>query len=184
MKLSKEEIQKLALSSILMLALLYGYVALMLGPTKRSAVSLRSQMEELQPKIDAAKKQLRATNRLEAESGQVSEKIERIKSLIPNGSPIAWFPPRVVDIFERFEVEDPTVRSAGAGGLETPESFRSLQWLINVPAIDYARLGGAVAELENREPLMRIKRMEIEMSEDVEKQHAMLTVANIVRNEE
>lgn len=185
MKLSKEEIKKLSLSSLMLVVLLYAYFALVLGPLKRSAASVQAGIAEVQPKIDAANKQIQRTRALEKQSGAVSEKVERIKSLIPEGSPIAWFPPRVVDIFKRFGTENTSVRQAGDGGLDAPKSFRSIQWLVDLPAIDYARLGVSVAELENREPLLRVKRLEIEPStHGVEKQHVRLTVANIVRNEE
>jgi hypothetical protein len=185
MKLSKEEIQKVVLSGIMLVVLLYAYFAMLLGPLKRAAVSIQGEIDKVQPQIDAANKQIRTTRALEDGAAEVRETVERIKSIIPLGSPIAWFPPRVVEIVERVGVKKVVVRPAGNGGLEAPESFRSLKWSIDLPEIGFAQLGSSVAELENREPLLRIERMEIDASANlVEKQHARLTAANIVRNEE
>ena len=184
MKLSKEEVQKLILSGILLIALIFGYFTMLLKPLGRSQAALQREIADLEPKIESANKQIRRTQGLEAESGELADELDRIAGLIPVGAPIAWFPPRVVQFFERMGVPNPTVRLAGDAKLPKIDKFKLLQWVVDLPKAEYTQLGSAMAAFENEEPLVRTSRLQITTKmEDPEKQHVILTVSNIVRNE-
>ena len=61
--------------------------------------------------------------------------------------------------------------------------FRRLFWTIDVPKVEFVPLGIAIAALENDQPLLEITNLQIEQSKDnVQFQHATLTVATIVKN--
>jgi hypothetical protein len=60
--------------------------------------------------------------------------------------------------------------------------FRRISWGIDIPKVEFATLGQAVAALENEEPLLEISTLQIDASrDDVEAQHAVLTVNNLVK---
>ena len=183
MKLGKDEIQKIFLSALLFAGLLYGYFAFLLKPLQAKESSARAVIQELEPKIRAAKGQLKQTAGLDAQAPEASEKYGRIVALIPDGSPIAWFPPRIVEFFRRQGIERCTVRLARES--EAPSQlpdFRRLSWIVDLREVQFVSLGIAIAGLENEEPLLQVDQVQIEPSQqDIEKQHAILTVSNLVK---
>ena len=184
MKLSKDEIQKLVLSCILLLALVYVYFAIILGPLDSSQAAIQKEIADIQPKIESANAQIRRTRNLEVEANKVTDELSRIAGLIPVGAPIAWFPPRLVEFFEKQGIENPTIRLAGDGDILKLDDFKSLRWIVDLPKVSYKQLGMTMAAFENEEPLVRTDRLQIRTtSEDPEKQHVSLTVTNIVRND-
>jgi len=183
MKLGKEEIQKLALSLILLAALLYCYVTFLLGPLKGREAAATTEIAELQPKIKAAKSQLKETAALEAKAPKASDTYAQILSMAPEGAPVAWFPPRIVEFFHRQGIERASVRLVReADSYAEVPNFRRLTWAIDLPAVKFIPLGIALAGLENEEPLLQINALQIEGSGvDVEAQHTILSVTTLVR---
>jgi len=60
--------------------------------------------------------------------------------------------------------------------------YRKLTWGIDVPRVGFVQFASAVAALENEEPLIEITNMQIDAGrEDVEMQHALITVNNLVK---
>ncbi len=101
--------------------------------------------------------------------------------MIPEGSPVAWFPPRVSDFFKARGVD----KAAARLNSETPEKtmvgFRRLAWSVELVKIDFIPFATALAQLENEEPLLEIASIHIEaMREDAESQRVLLTLHNIV----
>ncbi len=183
MKLSKNEIQKLVLSGTLLIALMYVYFAIVLGPLDGSQAAIQKEIADLQPKIESANAQIRRTQDLESRANELADELSRIASLIPVGAPIAWFPPRLSEFFEKQGIENPTTRLAGDGDPLKLDDFKSLRWIVDLPKVSYRRLGMTMAAFENEEPLVRTGRLQIETSGDPERQHVSLTVTNIVRND-
>jgi len=183
MKLRKDEIQKLVLSGILLMALVYVYFSMALGPLGSKQAALKKEIAGLLPKIESANKQIRRTRDLEARADELADELSRIASLIPVGAPIAWFPPRLVDFFEKQGIKGSTIRLAGDGDLLKLDHFKSLRWMIDLPSVSYEQLGLTMAAFENEEPLVRISRLQIDTTKDPEKQHVSLAVSNIVRND-
>jgi hypothetical protein len=53
---------------------------------------------------------------------------------------------------------------------------------VDLPKVEFVAYAEAIAALENEEPLMEITAMQIDASrDDVETQHAVLTVNNLVK---
>ena len=182
MKLGKDEIQKLALSALLLAGLLYCYFALMLAPLSASEVKAKKEMAALEPQIAEAKKQLQKTAQIEKQAPASQALLADMKSRFPEGAPIAWFPPRVADFFKRQGID----RAMTHYNSESPEKdlpgFRRMIWAVDLPKVEFVSLGAALAALENEEPLLQVTNVTVETNKDEPQyQQATLVVAMIVK---
>jgi hypothetical protein len=101
--------------------------------------------------------------------------------MIPEGSPLAWFPPRVADYFKKQGIDKVGARPNSDAVDKELTTYRKLNWGVEIPRCDFMPFGAAVADLENGEPLLEIQALEIEVSRDeVGVQRANLTVNNLV----
>jgi hypothetical protein len=180
--LSKPEMEKLGLGAALFAVLLYAYFFMMLGPLNDKEKKARAAIGEMQPKIDEAKAQIEKTQALEAKAPSAQKSLEQIKALIPEGAPVAWFPPRMQDFFKNQGIDKAATRLSNETTDKDLPGFRKITWSIDLPKVGFLALGRAVAELENKEPLLEITNLQIEaVKEDPELSHAVITVATIVK---
>jgi hypothetical protein len=182
MKLTKEQIQKLAIGVVALCAVVYGFFAFLLGPLLNDRTQAQNETAALEPKIKAARAQLAKTKALEAKGPEATALLEAVKAMIPGGSPIAWVPTKVADILKSEGIDKSSTRLVN----ELPEKeltgFGRMSWAVEVPGADFLAFATALAKLENDEPLMEVHAFEIEAGrEDVQKQRASLTVHNIIR---
>ena len=183
MKLGKDAIQKIALSSIMLLVALYAYFNMMLGPLAKGEAAARAALAKMEKQIADGKQQLQQAQTLETSSRPAAEKIKRLKDSIPDGAPVAWFPPQIAAFLKRQGIEKIAVRLNNEVADKDLPGFRRLFWTIDVPKVEFVPLGLAIAALENDQPLLEITNLQIEQSKDnVQFQHATLTVATIVKN--
>jgi len=179
-KLSKDQIQKLMLSIMGLVALVYVYFSFFLGPLNTSRDSMQGQIADLQGKIAGSKTELAKTANLEKQAQAATNRFAALKALSPEGAPIAWFPPRMKAFFANQDVDKATAR------LETSAAFKETDlsnwmrynWVIELPQADFSTLGKAVAALENSEPLLSINRISIKaMPEDPQFQQITLVAS-------
>ncbi len=183
MKFSKDDIQKIALSTLLLAGVLYGYFTFLLAPLGRKSVEAEKEMTELMPKILAAKKQLNETSALETQAPAAQSALEKISDDIPDGSPIAWFPPMLTDFFKRQGVSQSNIRLTreAEAGADLPK-FRRLNWVVELAGVQYAQFGTVLAALENEMPLIQIEQLQITPStSDIERQNVTMTLSNLVK---
>lgn len=182
MKLAKEEIKKVAVSVLFLVGLVYGYFTILLGPLDRAEVAGGAKIATITPKIAEAKKQLQKTVEIEKKAPVVSAALEQIKSTIPDGAPVAWFPPRMAEFFKKQGIEKTQTRFLSETAEKDLPGFRKILWTIDLPRVDFVPLGLALAGLENSEPLLQVSDVAVNASkEDPQFQHATLTVATIVK---
>ena len=181
MKLGKEEIQKLALGLLLFVGVVYSYFAMLLLPELAKQASLRKNIAALGPEIATAKAQINKSKELEQTAAAKTQVIPQVHAMIPDGSPVAWFPPRMAEFFKRQGIDKASSKLIG----DQPEKlagFRRLAWSIDLPKVEFGQLGAAICAMENEEPLMEITNVQIETSrEDTETQHVVLTVHNMIK---
>ncbi len=181
MKLGKDEIQKIALSAILLVALMYGYFTMLLGPLSSREARAMKDINTLTPQIADAKKQIANTANLEKQEPADSAVLDQIKGLIPEGAPVAWFPPRLADFFKRQGIEKCSARLISEVPLKDVSGFRKLVWSIDLPKVGFIPLAIALSGLENEDPLLEITNLQVEANTaDPEFQHAILTASTIV----
>lgn len=182
MKLGKEEIQKIFLGSLLLIGLVYCYFQFLLTPLSKKHKATETAIDALQPKIAEAQEQIRKTQRMEAAAPEAIARMQQIAAMIPEGSPVAWFPPRVAEILKREGVEKAQTRM----NAETPEreleGFRRMAWGVEVTKTAFVPFAQALADFENAEPLAEVVGLQIEAGrEALGSQRVTLTVNNIVK---
>ena len=182
MKLGKEEIQKIFLATLLVFGVIYSYFNLLLGPLNKHQEALQKSVTALGPEIAAARVQIQRTRDLEAGAPARMTTTKQVTSMMPEGSPVAWFPPRLAEFFKKQGLEKSSTRLQSEGVDKEMVGFRKLSWGIDLPKVGFVPFATAVASLENEEPLVEINTLQLDASrEDVEMQHALLTLTNIVK---
>jgi hypothetical protein len=182
MKLGKEEIQKLILGGLLLIGLIYGYFSMLLGPLKTRQETVRKNITGLGPQIADAKAQIRRTHELEQNAPAATMTVRQVEAMIPEGSPVAWFPPRVAEFFKRQGVDKSATKLNNEFAEKDLTGFRRMSWGVDLPKVEFAPFAAALAVLENEEPLLEITSMQLDASrDDVESQHALITVNNLVK---
>jgi hypothetical protein len=101
-KLNKDQIQKLALSLMGVVFLLYVYFSFFLGPLANSRANTLVQIRDMQSKLDGSKDEIQKAAKLELTAKKAAARFESMKTFYPEGAPIAWFPPRI-KTFSRAE---------------------------------------------------------------------------------
>ncbi len=162
-KLSKDEIQKMVLSALGFVGLLYVYFSFFLGPLSKSRTASEARIADLQTKITSSRTELLKTSNLEQQATEATSRFEAFKALSPEGAPIAWFPPRMKLFFTNQQIEKSTARLEGNAAFKQPElaEWQRYTWQIDLPQTNFATAGKALAQLENTEPLLSVSRISI-----------------------
>ena len=177
-KLSKDQFKKLFLSSIGFIVLVYVYFSFFLGPLNSSRDTALAQIDDLQGKVSNSKNELTKTAKLEKQAETATTRFAALKSLSPEGAPIAWFPPRIKTFFANQEIDKASARLESNSPYKEADlaNWTRYSWVIELPQADFSTLGKAVAALENGEPLLSITRINIKaLSEDPQFQQVTLT---------
>jgi hypothetical protein len=182
MKLGKEEIQKIVLGGLLLLGVVYSYFDLLLGPLMKRAEQTQQGVNALGPEIASAQAQIAKTQQMELDTPKATLPMRQAEAMIPEGSPVAWFPTRMADFFKKQGIDKAATRMTGEAVEKELPGFRRISWGVDLPKVEFVAYAEAIAALENEEPLMEITAMQIDASrDDVETQHAVLTVNNLVK---
>jgi len=164
-KLSKDQIKKLALSAIGFVFLLYVYFTFFLGPLQKIRNGALAQIADRQNKIDGSKSEMAKAGNLERQAKDATARFTALKAFAPEGAPIAWFPPRVKTFFASQGIDHTVARLESNTNFKQSElaAWTRYNWLIEMPQADFAALGKAIADLENREPLLSITKLTIHL---------------------
>ena len=180
LKLNKDQIQKLMLSSIGFIVLVYVYFSFFLGPLNSSRDTALAQIDEIQTRVANSKNELIKTANLEKQADASTKRFAALKALSPEGAPIAWFPPRIKTFFVGQDIDKATARLENSTPYKEADlaNWMRYNWLIELPQADYATLGKAIAALENAEPLLSITRISIKaLPEDPQFQQVTLAAS-------
>ena len=180
LKLSKDQIQKLLLSTMGFVVLVYVYFSFFLGPLNGSRDTMLKQINELQDKVATSKNELAKTANLEKQADASTKRFAALKALSPEGAPIAWFPPRIKTFFANQEIDRATARLENSAAYKESDlaNWMRYNWLLELPQADFATLGKAIAALENAEPLLSITRISIKAQpEDPQFQQGTLSAS-------
>ena len=167
-KLSKDQIQKLALSTMGFVVLIYVYFSFFLGPLNRSRDTMLGQIDEQLGKVASSKSELTKTSNLEKQADASTKRFAALKALSPEGAPIAWFPPRIKTFFMNQEIDRATARLENSGPYKEADlsGWMRYNWSVDLPQTDFVTLGKAIAALENSEPLLSIMRISVHVMPD------------------
>ena len=186
LKLNKDQMQKVGLTAVGFIFLLYVYFSFFLGPLNRSRNSMLAKMRDKQSKLNSSKDDLNQVGALERQAKTATARFAALKALNPEGAPIAWFPPRMKVFFANQQIDKVVARLEGSSPFKQGDlsGWSKFAWLIDLPQADYVTLGKAVAELENSEPLLSITKISIHASpEDPEFQQVVVMANNIIQKQ-
>ena len=182
MKLNKDQKQKIILGVMLMGGVIYATNDFLLAPLATERQRMKHEMEDAQPKVREMRGQLARTRDL-ATKGPASEKtVKQVDAMIPDGAPIAWFPPKVADFFKSRGIDRASAKMNNEGIDKDLTGYRRLVWAVDIPSVDYMPFGAAIAELENSQPLFEITGFELVATrERPDALRAGLTIQNIIK---
>lgn len=182
MSIQKEILQKILLISLLSITGLYAYVSLLIGPLLGTESNEKRLMSGLSPKIAAAKTQIQKTKNLESRIPEITDKTHSMFARLPEGAPVAWFPPKISEFFKQNGIEKILVRVSGEPQDSEIPGFRRFNWSIEFPKVDFLEFAGAMALLENSEPLLDLNAIQLERdAEDPLSQRATISASLLVR---
>lgn len=182
MKLGKDEVQKIVLGTLLFFGVVYSYFNLLLGPLSKQQEALGKSVTALGPEIAAAKAQIQRTREAEQRAPGRMATTKQVTAMMTEGSPVAWFPPRLAEFFKKQGLEKTTTRLQAEAVDKEMVGFRKLSWGVDLPKVGFVAFATAVASLENEEPLVEINSLQLDASrEEVGMQRALLTLTNIVK---
>jgi hypothetical protein len=155
---------------------------LLLDPLQDSADRARKGIAEIAPEIAKAKAEKKKVDEMQAALPKANLLLKDLTSSIPDGAPVSWFPTQVDDFF-KHEGVDKAVTHKGEDVVDKElQGFRKITWDIEVPRVEFAKFGQALANFENDELLVEITGLQIEaLHEDAEGQHVNLTVTNLAK---
>ena len=162
-KLNKNEIQKLALSLMGFVLLLYIYFSFFLGPLNKTRHTTLNAIADCQKKIDGSKNEIAKAKNLERQAKDATARFAALKALSPEGAPIAWFPPRIKAFFADQQIEKAVARLESSADFKQGDlsGWSKYNWVIELPQTDFALIGKSIADLENAEPLLSITKLSI-----------------------
>ena len=182
MKLNKDQVQKIALGAMMLVGVVYAYFEFLLGPLQKEQEIAKASAEALEPQITAAKKQISKTKILEATGPENDMLLKQVQEMIPEGSPIAWFPPRMSEFFKRQNIEKVVSRYGNEFPDKDIPGFRRIKWTLELPSAEFVQAAAALSALENEEPLFEIQSLEVETNrETVQFQHITVNLHSISR---
>lgn len=182
MKHDKETLQKIFLGCLLLLGMIYCYFSLLLFPLQRSQAMMRKSISALEPEMRKAQSQIKRTQEIQRTAPEKTAVLAQVDAMIPEGSPIAWFPPKLAESFKRQGLDKVTTKFSSEVAESELPGYRRLVWNVDLQKVDFAKFGAMLCILENEEPLLEISNLQMEaMRDDAERQHASLTIQNLVK---
>ncbi len=181
-KLGKEDIQKIALGVLLGVGVVCGYFQWLLFPLQARHKATIKSTAALAPAISAAKAQLARDTQVSVQAPLAKATLVQIDAMIPEGAPVAWFPPRIADFFKSRGIDKATTRLNSDTAHPILPGYRRLSWALDLPKVEWFAFGKALADLENLEPLVSIENVSVDaLREEPDGQHVVLTLSSIVR---
>ncbi len=169
---------------IFFIIVVFAFFNFLISPISTQKQTLASNVTTLEKQVREAKQQITATQTLEVKSAAAIDTIDRANELIPEGAPIAWFPPRIERHFAAHEIPGASARLVNSStpiekGLAT---YNQMEWSLNISKVDFLRFAIALAGLENEHPLLEITALRISTdAEDPALQNIEMEMKNLVR---
>ncbi len=183
-KLTKDQIQKIALSSLMMIGLIYCYFTFLIAGLNKADLDNASAIENLDKEIATAQGTVKRSGNVEEQARTAQETLAQVNDMIPDGAPIAWFPPRMTAFFARHNVKGITTRTNGIDASPDPvmHDYRNASWSLDIPQVGVSALGSTLAGLENEEKLLEITRLQVSAQADApEKQRVAMNLLSLLK---
>lgn len=184
--LNKDQQQKIILSFLLLCFVIYGYFEFLLRPLQGSVARAAAESVALEKKINDGTTRLRGLGDLKTKAAGAAGLIAQAQAFIPDGAPVAWYPPRMKNFFGRqgFNKESVAVGQKGSeatGDREFDKKFVVSNWQIQIPNADFFALAIALSGLENEEVLTEISSLTISVRENAEAVSSTFDVQSVLK---
>src|SRR6266404_6059720 len=145
-KLSKDQINKLSLSTMGLIFLLYVYFTFFLGRLQKFGDGALPHIADRQQKIAGSKTEMAKSANLEHQAKDATARFAALKAFSPEGAPIACFPPRMKTFFASQQIDRAVARLESNANFKQGElaAWTKYNWLIEMPQADFAALGKAI----------------------------------------
>jgi hypothetical protein len=166
-KLSQDQIKKIGLSLIGLVALVYCYFSFLLGPLQSNRDNMINTTADLESKVAGSKKTMEQTAQLERTAVAAIGLAKTVDTMIPEGAPLAWVPPRIKSFFASDGVDAGAIRLLTTFPLKQPElaAYAIDDWLVDFPRADFLVLARSIARFENENPLWSVASVRIKANE-------------------
>lgn len=165
-----------------MVGVIYATNEFLLSPLANERVALADEMAANEPKLREMRGQVARTKGLSEKVPLASKSIDQVNAMIPEGSPVAWFPPKISDFFKSGGVDKAVARFGNETVEKDLPNYRKLSWSVEIPNVDFLRFATTLAKLENAEPLIEFTGFELQANrEQFDTQRVLLSVHNIIK---
>lgn len=182
--LTKDQQQKIILSFLLLCFVIYGFFNFLLFPLQLSASRADAESTSLEKKIADANSRLRGLGELKTKAAAAGGLVAQAQAFIPDGAPIAWYPPRMRSFFARHGFNSISLAAKAnetTGERDFDKKFIISNWSIQIPAADFFSLGIALTGLENEEVLSEITSLTISTRENPEIVSASFELMSVLK---
>ena len=157
-RLSKDEIKKCILNLLGLIVLLYCYSAFLLRPLNQARARMITAMADSEKKLADGKRTVAQAAQLEESARNSHDRMTAIQELTPAGAPAAWFPPLMKSFFGTDQIEIGHVSLVNTTNLKQLElaEYAKMDWVIDIPDVNFLLLGRSIARLENERLLSNI----------------------------
>src|SRR6266513_929673 len=134
-RLTKDQIQKVALTGVGFVILLYVYFSFFLVPLSRSRDGMFAAIADKRAKLASSQDNLAKTAKLEHQAKTATARFAALKALNPEGAPIAWFPPRIKTFFANQQIDKATARLENSAAYKESDlvNWMRYNWLLELP---------------------------------------------------
>lgn len=164
--MNKDQKQRLILASMIVLGVIYAYFMFVLGPLQDQKKRDQNNIARIEPDIAKAKAQLKKVDDLKGRAPESRRLVDQVNAMIPEGTPVAWFPQQISDFFRKHSVDKVTVKQIADTAEKDLPGYKRITWAFDMPKVEFLSLGSAIADLENSSPLVELQQVEITVSRD------------------
>ena len=164
MTFNKDQKQKMVLSAMMFIGLVYGFSRFLMTPLTTTEAQNEVAIGEMETKIEEAQKQIKIGRNSTETAANSVKTMESIEGMIPKEAAIAWFPPLVNQFFVKRGVPKVTLqlRSTDAVQGEGLERFKYFAWDVSFPPSSFVTVVSALSELENEMPLLSVRAIKVD----------------------
>ena len=149
MTLSKNETQKIVLSGIALVAVIYVFFAFFLNPLEANREKMQVQIADYEAKLAGSAKVLHDVEVLSRSAQTATAHFADLTATIPDGAPVAWFPPRMKQFFAGEGVVADSIHLIDSAPFNQPEldRFASYNWSVALESVPFPSFAQALAQL-------------------------------------
>lgn len=165
-----------------LLSLAWVTYRLSISPLERRAQELHSECTDVRERIASTRRAIQEIKRQEQAAAGSRGELRRLHHDLPTGSVIVWFPTRMKQYFDRFDLTDSATRLNTAVPEPEIPGFQRTYWSVDLPLASQklSELLIAIENLEDAEPIVKILDLAIRQDNESGQRTMVINVAALV----